>query len=155
SVAVLITRADRPWLFAVLVLSGLTAAGYAVLTERLPEQLPAYRFGCALVGAGLVLYAAALRLHRRQPRWWHRLGSRRVWLLGHVWLGLLSVVPLLCHADFRLGGWLTGLLWLALAITLVSGVVGVVLQRSLAPFLGERFRNLAEPPWWDRTKGFS
>jgi len=68
--------------------------------------------------------------------WW--LGSRRAWLRGHVWLGLLSVVLILCHASYRWGGPLEQALWVVFGLVIVTGVVGVLLQHVLPRSLTQR-----------------
>ena len=72
-----------------------------------------------------MVYAGLLAAHRRLPvrRW---LGARKAWLRGHLWLGLLSGVFILCHSGFRWGGPLEQVLWIVLILTLVTGVFGLV-----------------------------
>src|SRR5262249_49120930 len=58
-----------------------------------------------ILGSGLMVYAGLLSALRKVPGWsW--LGARQTWLRGHIWLGLLSGVLILCHSGFRWGGWL-------------------------------------------------
>jgi hypothetical protein len=86
-----------------------------------------------VAGSLLMLFAGALSAHRRLAaiRWlpmrrW--IGSRQTWLRGHIWLGLLSVVFILCHSNYRLGGPLEMALWGVLAITILSGIAGLLFQ---------------------------
>jgi hypothetical protein len=81
-------------------------------------------------GSLLMVYAGLLAAHRKLARW--RLLPRRSWMLkGHIWLGLLSFVLILCHSGCRWGGTLERLLWIVLGLTLLTGVVGVALQNLL------------------------
>jgi hypothetical protein len=126
----------------------LAAAGLglaAVLLHRWLEQrapagvrggdLPELLFG--LAGFALMLFAAALSLLRRVPSWWW-LGARKTWLRGHVWLGSLSGVLILCHSGFRLGGPFEQLLMVLLLLTLGTGVLGLVLQHVVPSLLTAR-----------------
>ena len=92
-------------------------------------------FGVA--GSMLMIFAGLLSLHRRLPvrRW---LGSRQTWLRAHIWLGSLSAVLIYCHAGPRLGGPLEIALWVVLTITIVSGVLGLVVQAILPRLITQR-----------------
>ncbi len=88
----------------------------------------------ALLCLGVALYGARRRLMRWVSR--RRLGSARAWLDFHLYGGLLFALLLLMHSAFRLPTgalnlWLWGLsLW-----TVLSGLVGVVLQRWIPKVL--------------------
>jgi hypothetical protein len=95
-----------------------------------------------IAGSALMLFAGALSLHRRLPvRWW--LGARRTWLKGHLWLGLLSGVLILCHSGYRWGGPLEVALWVVLIVTVLSGVLGLVLQQVLPRAITTRIQSEA------------
>jgi hypothetical protein len=74
-------------------------------------------------------------LTRNQPRAW--------WLRAHVWMGLFSLVIILCHSGYRWGGWLTASLWLLVGTLVVSGSFGLVMQQFLPRLMRERFPNEA------------
>jgi hypothetical protein len=80
----------------------------------------------------LMLGAMALGARRRTMRTSSRLhlGRSRAWLHFHVYGGLLSLLLVLMHAEFRLpvGVVTTWLFWLSLA-TISSGLFGLVLQK--------------------------
>jgi hypothetical protein len=78
-----------------------------------------------------------LALLRRVPSWWW-IGSRRVWLRGHVWLGSLSGLLILCHSGFCWGGPLERVLWVVLILTLATGVFGLLVQQFLPRVLTTR-----------------
>lgn len=87
-----------------------------------------------IVGTGLMVYAGLLAAHRKVPRWWW-MGARKTWLKGHIWLGLLSAVFLLCHSGFHWGGPLELLLWLSVIGVLATGMFGLLLQQLLPRLL--------------------
>src|SRR5205823_15050095 len=90
-----------------------------------------------VAGSLLMVYAGLLAGHRKAPvrRW---LGARQTWMRGHLWLGGLSGVFLLCHSGFSWGGTLTIALWMVLIGVLVTGVLGVVVQQVLPRLLTAR-----------------
>ncbi|MBX7104324.1 MAG: hypothetical protein K1X57_09585 [Gemmataceae bacterium] len=92
-------------------------------------------FGIA--GTLLMAFAGALSALRKVPAWWW-IGSRKAWLKGHIWLGLLSVLLILCHSGFRFGGPLERVLWVVFATIVISGIVGLLLQQSLPGLLARR-----------------
>lgn len=103
------------------------------LDRRLPGGLtggtkPGLWLG--VVTLALMLYCGLFAILRQVPGWWW-IGSRKAWLRAHIWLGLLSVVILLCHSGFRLGGGLGLALWIAVGVIIGSGLFGLALQQSL------------------------
>jgi hypothetical protein len=129
----LIDRSHRWWIVA-FVAGSLTALGlYGHLSGKQPGGLTGgsaagMRFGVA--GAALMLFALGLAGLRHVPKWWW-VGPRQTWLRGHIWLGSLSLVLILCHSGFRWGGPLERVLWIAFLLTLATGYLGLLLQRSL------------------------
>jgi len=68
-----------------------------------------------------MVYAGLLAAHRKAPvRWW--MGPRKLWLRGHLWLGLLSAVFIVLSLQFLLGGFIETLLCIVL--------IGVLLTAS-------------------------
>ncbi len=90
-----------------------------------------------LIGSLLMVYAGLLSALRKVPGWWW-IGARKTWLRGHIWLGLLSAVFLLCHSHFRWGGPLEIALWLVTAATLLTGVFGLILQQLIPRLITTR-----------------
>jgi hypothetical protein len=130
---VLIDSRHKKWFVATAALALGATAFYLYCYLTTPGALT----GGSLVGlwygiAGLALmvYAALLSLLRRVPSWWW-IGPRKVWLRGHVWLGLLSGLFIVYHSGFRWGGPLERVLWAVLILTLATGVLGLLLQRFL------------------------
>jgi hypothetical protein len=95
-----------------------------------------------IAASALMVYAALLSLLRRVPSWWW-IGSRRVWLRGHIWLGLLSGLLIVFHSGFRWGGPLERVLWAVLILTLATGVLGLLLQQFLPRILTTRIASEA------------
>src|SRR5262249_52190154 len=111
---VLLDSTHRRWLLVTLLLSAAAVAAWLVLDRRAPGGLTGgstVGLWYGIIGTLLMVYAGLLAAHRKFPRWWRLLGRRAAWLKGHIWLGLLSAVFLLCHAAFRWGGPLTVGLW--------------------------------------------
>jgi hypothetical protein len=143
----LLDSTHKRWFWAMLVLAGCALGLWIAL-----DRLSASRLGggstvglwYGTIGSALMVYAGLLAAHRRLMRWqW--LGARQTWLRGHIWLGLASAVFLLCHSGFRWGGTLERLLWVAVAGTLVTGVIGLGLQQALPRALTTRVP--AEAPY--------
>ncbi len=98
----------------------LTASGGKVL-----------RLWFGILGSALMVYAGLLAGHRHVPRRWSVVGARKTWLRGHIWLGLLSVVLIVCHSGFGFGGLLTQALWAVFALVILTGIFGLALQQLL------------------------
>jgi hypothetical protein len=82
-----------------------------------------------IAGSACMLFAGALPLLRRKTvlRWaWT--GPRQAWLRGHIWLGLLSVLLIGLHSGGRFRGTLVAVLALVFALTILSGVFGLIVQ---------------------------
>ncbi|HEY4233450.1 MAG TPA: hypothetical protein VGM76_08480 [Lacipirellulaceae bacterium] len=128
----LIDRSHRPWAVFTLLLLVIATALYVAYARSWPggpsgRTWPGMAFGVA--ATLLMLFAGLLSVRKRSLRW--RLGSISWWLKGHLWLGTLSVPLVVYHAAFRWGGTLETLLWVALAVVIASGVIGIILQNIL------------------------
>src|SRR5206468_4999497 len=66
---------------------------------------------------------------------WSFLGRRSVWLKGHIWLGSLSFVLILCHSGLRCGGVFETILYLLFCFVVLTGIFGVILQQFLPRWL--------------------
>jgi hypothetical protein len=130
---VLIDSTHKRWFWVTLLLALAALGLYLALAGRQPSGLTGgstVGLWYGLIGALLMVYAGLLAAHRHLPRWqWP--GMRQTWLRGHIWLGLLSAVFLLCHSGFRWGGTLEMLLWVAVIGTLATGLLGLFLQQAL------------------------
>jgi hypothetical protein len=90
-----------------------------------------------IIGSALMIYAGLLAALRKVPSWWW-IGSRKVWLKGHIWLGLLSGVLILCHSGFHWGGLLERALWVVFGLTLFTGIFGLFFQQFLPRMITTR-----------------
>jgi hypothetical protein len=133
----LIDRTHKKWFWVTLALAAGSVGVYVWLYRRTPGGLTGgdvvgMLYGIA--GSALMLFAGALSFLRRVPSWWW-LGMRKTWLRGHIWLGLLSGVLILCHSGGRFGGPLEQILMFVVLLTLATGVFGLVLQQFLPRLL--------------------
>lgn len=125
---------------ATAVLAAVLTTVYVWLYHRAPAGLTGgspVGLWYGVLGSALMIFAGLLPALRRVPSWWW-LGSRRAWLRGHVWLGLLSGVVILYHSGFRWGGILEIALWIILIIVLASGVLGLLAQQFLPRLITTR-----------------
>src|SRR4051812_8741477 len=102
----LLDSRQKGWMLATGGLALLATALYVWLDRRTPGGLTGNSvagmwFGIA--GSALMVYAGLLSALRRVPSWWW-IGSRKTWLRGHIWLGLLSELLIVFHSGFRWGG---------------------------------------------------
>lgn len=128
----LIDQGHRRWIVATLALLLLATLLYAAYVRATPDgptggSWQGLCFGIA--GSALMLFAGLLSMRKKLPSW--RIGTARMWLKGHIWLGLLSVPLILFHSGFRVGGLLEQVLLAVLAVIVVSGVFGLLLQQYL------------------------
>lgn len=131
----------KRWMIATGVLAGGAIAGQAWLNGRLPGgwtggTVAGMWYGVA--GSLLMIYAGLLAAHRKVPKFWWLVGTRRAFLKGHIWLGLLSGVVILCHSGYRWGGPLELVLWIVFLLVLGSGIFGLFLQQLLPRLITTR-----------------
>jgi hypothetical protein len=136
----LVDATHKRWIWITALLAVLSLGLYGWLDWRTPGELTggsSVGLWYGIVGTLLMLYAGLLAGHRKVPRWgW--LGPRKAWLRGHIWLGLLSVVLILCHSGFSWGGPLELALWIVFALTILTGIYGLLLQQVLPRMITTR-----------------
>jgi hypothetical protein len=137
---VLLDATQRKWIFATAAVAVGAVGLYAVLWINTPGGLTGGSttglwYGVA--GSALMIYAGLLSALRTVPSWWW-IGSRQTWMRGHVWLGLLSGVLIVCHSGFRWGGPLEIALWVVLIAILATGIYGLTLQQVLPRLMRQR-----------------
>jgi hypothetical protein len=143
---VLIDATHKRWILATIAVAAVALTLYLLLARLSGGLTGGTTVGLwyGIIGTGLMIYAGLLAAHRKLPvRPW--IGPRKVWLRGHIWLGLLSGVFLLCHSGFRWGGPLEVLLWATVIGVLVTGILGLLLQQVLPRLLTVRVE--AEGPF--------
>jgi hypothetical protein len=143
----LLDAKHRRWFLVTAMLAVAAVALHLWLGRGVPGGLrggSAVGLWYGVAGSLLMVFAGLLSAHRRLPvrRW---LGRRQAWLRGHIWLGLLAVVLILCHSGYSLGGPLELALWAVLGVTIVSGVVALIAQAVLPNMLTRRVE--AETPY--------
>jgi hypothetical protein len=149
----LLDSTQRLWFRGTLALAVLAVALRIFLGWDVPGGLTggtAAGLWYGVLGALLMILAGLLSAHRRLSavrslplrRW---IGSRQTWMRIHLWLGTLSVVFILCHSGWHLGGPLEIALWIVLAVTILSGFVGLAVQNILPTLITARIS--AEAPY--------
>jgi hypothetical protein len=128
-------KGHRSWCLFVVVATAaafLWAAAVMPQTNAWPggSSVPGFTFG--LIGGAIIIFEVLLWF-RKQVRAW-RIGRARAWLRAHIWLGLLSFPLLVLHSGFRLGGSLSTVLMVLLAIVVFSGIWGLVMQQWLPKY---------------------
>jgi hypothetical protein len=136
----LIDKSHTRWAVASLAIGVIATGVYVWAGRRDPSgarggSTTGLWFG--IFAAGLMLFAMLLSALRKVPSWWW-IGARQTWLRGHIWLGALSGVLSLYHSGFRGGGPLERGLWVVLALTLATGVIGLLLQQFLPRLITTR-----------------
>jgi hypothetical protein len=129
----LIDSTHRRWLAITVALAAAALALYWWLDRLTPGGLSGgsiVGLWYGIIGSALMIYAGLLSALRKVPAWWW-IGSRKAWLKGHIWLGLLSGVVILCHSGFHWGGVLERALWVVFGLTLLTGIFGLYLQQFL------------------------
>ena len=138
--ALRIDKTHTPWIVGCSVAAVAAVGLHAWLGRDTPRGLGGgSRVGLlfGIAGSLLMLGVGLLSVHRRLPvrrRW----GRRSTWLRAHLWLGLLSVVLVLCHSGYRWGGPLTIALGLSLAVVTLSGLFGMTVQHLMPRLMTER-----------------
>ena len=135
----LINRDHRSWLSVTLVAAAGVVGFYLLYAAASPYgpsggSWPGLTFGIA--GTTLMAFEGLLAARRKLRT--VRIGSAQLWMRAHIWLGLLAVALILCHAGFALGGPLTTALMALLFLVVASGVYGLVLQQFLPRLMTER-----------------
>jgi hypothetical protein len=136
----LIDSRQKSWFLATVALGLLAGLVYAWFDYSTPGGFTGgsvIGMWYGIIGSGLMVYAGLLSTLRKVPSlWW--LGSRKVWLKGHIWLGLLSELIILFHSGFHWGGPLERVLWVVLTLTIATGILGLILQQFLPTMITRR-----------------
>ncbi len=125
-------RQQLPWVvLAGLILLGLGAWFFVVGVgaPEWPEGSTPVGLTLGIVGGVLILFEVFLWPRKKKRAW--RIGRARIWLAGHIWLGLITLPLLILHSGFRLGEALAATLTFLLAAVVLSGVIGLMIQQVL------------------------
>jgi hypothetical protein len=141
---VLIDSTHKRWIVFTLIASAAAVGVWWWLDRSTPEGLtggsiPGLWY--AVLGWLMMIFAWLLSAVRKFPRW--RLPPRKWWLKGHIWLGLLSGVFILCHSSFRFGGTFEQILYAVFGLTLLTGIYGLAVQQFLPGLLARRIASEA------------
>jgi hypothetical protein len=126
-----IDATHRPWLWFSIALIAVSAAVYIPYARSTvtPGGGTAVGLTFGVIAIGFMTFAALLGVRKR----WRiiRIGSARVWLKAHLWLGMLALPMVLFHAAFHARGLLAFILMTLTVIVVVSGLYGAWLQHTL------------------------
>jgi hypothetical protein len=125
-----IDSTHRPWLWfsiALIAVSTLIYIPYAHMTVAAGGTAIGLTFG--VIALSFMVFAALLAVRKRYRI--IRIGSARVWMKAHLWLGLLALPMVLFHAAFHARGLLAFILMTLTFVVVISGIYGAWLQHTL------------------------
>lgn len=134
----LIDKSHRIWMFLMvceLTLSTVLYVAYASGVPQGPTGGSWHGLLFGVVGSGLMVFAGLMAGRKKVPRL--RIGTARLWLKAHIWLGLLSVPLILFHVGFHWGGLLEQALLVVFGLVILSGLAGVAFQQYLPRHIKE------------------
>ncbi len=124
-----------PWFWgfaATAALSGILYLIGSVWTN--PWQSQAYGVAAVFFLIATAAYAARRRIMKLASKW--RLGRSQTWLQAHLYGGALFMLMVLMHTGFRFpSGTFNQWLWGLSVWTVVSGLIGMALQKSIPRML--------------------
>ncbi|MBV9127997.1 MAG: hypothetical protein JO117_07930, partial [Verrucomicrobia bacterium] len=148
----LLDRSQRSWFVFTLLASAVILALYALVfhPEWMPAKarvpLPAWLTDRAprlhgsvgnsplgltygIIAYAIFIFAVLLNVRKKFPLM--RFGRAQSWLRAHIWLTILTLPLVYCHAAFHFGGLMTSsLMWLYLVV-MFSGFYGLALQQFM------------------------
>jgi hypothetical protein len=136
----LIDLTHKKWIVGAAVLAIGAIAVHAFVTWNSPARITGgstIGLWYGVIGSALMIFAGLLSALRKVPSWWW-IGSRQAWLRGHIWLGLLSAVFIMCHSGYHWGGLLEKALWVVLIAILITGIYGLIIQQFLPRLMARR-----------------
>ncbi len=126
-----IDATHRPWLYfsiALIAVSIIAYIPYAMNTVA-PGGGTAIGLIFGSIALGFMIFAGLLGVRKRYRI--IRIGSARVWMKAHLWLGLLALPMVMFHMAFHVRGALAQALFALTVIVVFSGVYGAYLQHIL------------------------
>ncbi|MDE3196680.1 MAG: hypothetical protein KGN84_10070 [Acidobacteriota bacterium] len=127
-----IDQTHRKWAVAAITFLTLAVIAYFPYALFYPggpsgNTVPGLVYG--ILGYGMMLFAGLLGARKKRPLW--RVGRAKVWMRGHLWLGILSLPMILFHGAFQARGPLTIVMLTLLIIVVLSGITGAALQHYM------------------------
>jgi hypothetical protein len=136
------------WLWIALLLSGASAAGYALIDQQpRPNGGTWYGYTLGTIGLGLILWLSMLGVRKRRinPGAW----SLKAWTSAHVYLGLSLVVVGTLHTGFQIGWNVHTLAYVLMLLVIATGLYGVVVYAVLPARLSDNRREMTRAQMLD------
>jgi hypothetical protein len=129
------------WLWIALLLSGVSAAGYALIDQQpRPNGGTWYGYTLGTIGLGLILWLAMLGVRKRRinPGAW----SLKAWTSAHVYLGLSLAVVGTLHTGFQIGWNVHTLAYVLMLLVIATGIYGVIVYAVLPARMSDNRREM-------------
>jgi len=126
-----IDATHRPWLWFTIAAILVSTAIYIPYARHTVTPGGGTPIGLAfgITALSLMVFAALLAIRKRYRI--VRIGSARVWMKAHLWLGFLALPMVLFHAAFHARGLLAAILMTLSIVVVFSGIYGAWLQHTL------------------------
>jgi len=126
----------KRWLWFGGLSAGLLCVSYLLYRRQmLPHGGTPMGLTYGVLGTVVILILMVLGIRKR--RYGSGLGTIQGWTSAHVYLGLLTMLLIPMHAGFKFRLDIHTLAFVLMAIVVISGVVGIVLYRTVPPRLTE------------------
>ena len=125
-------REHLPWIIGCSIVCVAAGACYAAEVVRTGSWITgssALGFALGALGGGIIVFEMLIWPRKKMRKW--RIGRVKVWMRADVWLGLLCLPLLILHSGFYFDNPLGNVLTTLLAIVIVSGLYGLILQNVL------------------------
>ena len=127
-------RMERIWqILAILAVGVLSWWYFSAHRQPSPDRYRVLVLSLGWIGAILALAATALSVRKRLA--YQGVGKLSVWLSAHTYVGVVSAFAVLYHSGFRMGSPLPAVLLSFFWFTVVSGVLGLWLSRTVPRLL--------------------
>src|SRR5277367_2606869 len=120
-------------IFTVLAIAALGWWYFDAHRQPSPNHYHSLVLALGWIGTALAVLAAGLSVRKRLA--YQGAGRMSVWLIAHVYVGILAAFAILFHSGLRAGGPLSTWLLAFFALTIVSGLMGWWFSRKLPPLL--------------------
>ena len=138
-------RYHRSWCFATVLATAASVVlyvlyGYGSGSWSWPGGGSPPGFAYGVLGGVIIVFEMLLWPRKSLLRGW-RLGKTKLWMMAHLWLGLLTLPLLLLHGGFHFNvatSTLAAVLMWLLVMVVGSGVFGLVVQNVVPRLMLER-----------------